>query len=275
VEASDSGMLLPPEIAAHYERGAELGRLESGGSAIEFARTTELLERFLPPPPASVLDVGGGPGAYAVWLAELGYDVHVVDPLPMHVEHATSLAAGRFTAAVGEARRLEAGDATADVVLLLGPLYHLTERVDRVRALREAHRVLRPGGLLAAAAISRFASLFDGLFRRYISDPEFRAITERDLVDGQHRSPSGRDAYFTTAYFHHPSELEGELRDAGLEFEGLFGVEGPAWLAPEMWADPELRETALWAARAVETEPTLLGLSSHLLAIGRRSARDQ
>jgi SAM-dependent methyltransferase len=270
VEGFDAQVRLAPEIAAHYERGAELGRLEAGGSAIEFARTKELLERFLPPAPARVLDVGGGPGAYAAWLAELGYEVHLVDPLPMHVEHATSLAAGRFTAAVGDARRLDAGDVSAEVVLLLGPLYHLTERADRVQALREAHRVLRPGGLVVAAAISRFASLFDGLFRRYINDPEFRAVTERDLVDGQHRSPSGRDAYFTTAYFHHSSELEGELRDAGLALDGLFGVEGPAWLAPEMWADAELRETALWAARAIETEPTLLGLSSHLLATGRR-----
>ena len=237
---------------------------------IEFARTKELLQRHLPASPARVLDVGGGPGAYASWLVELGYDVHLIDPVPMHVERASEVAAGRFTAVVGDARRLDVEPGSADVVLLLGPLYHLTDRRDRVQALSEAHRTLRSGGLVGVAAISRFASLFDGLFRRYISDPEFRAVTERDLADGQHRSPSGRDDYFTTAYFHHPSELEGEFRDAGLQFEGLYGVEGPAWLAPEIWDDAQLREAALWAARAVETEPALLGLSAHLLAIGRR-----
>ncbi|MFN2471439.1 MAG: class I SAM-dependent methyltransferase [Gaiellaceae bacterium] len=263
-------MTVDPEILGHYGRGAELGRLESGASAIEFARTKELLERYLPPPPARVLDVGGGPGVYALWLAELGYDVHLIDPLPLHVKHATELAAGRFEATVGDARRLEAEAASADAVLLLGPLYHLTERSDRIQALSEACRVLRPGGLIAAAAISRFASMFDGLFRRYVTDPDFRLVTERDLVDGQHRSPAGRDAYFTTAYFHHPSELEGELWDAAVECEGVYGIEGPAWLEPGLWEEDELREASLWAARTVESEPTLLGLSAHLLAVGRR-----
>ena len=72
-------------------------------------------------------------------------------------------------------------DASVDAVLLLGPLYHLTERADRVRALAEGRRVLRPGGVLAAAAISRYASAVDGLFRGHLREPGFEAIVERDL----------------------------------------------------------------------------------------------
>ena len=260
-------MTLDPDIVRHYEGGAELGRLDSGASAIEFARTKEILERYLPPPPARVIDVGGGPGAYAAWLAEHRYDVHLVDPVPLHVEKARPR--GGFSVALGDARRLDEPEGSADVVLLLGPLYHLTERRDRVLALREARRVLRPGGLVAAAAISRFASLFDGLFRGYVSDRVFRAITERDLADGQHRRPPG-GGYFTTAYFHHPHELSDEVQEAGLAHEGTFGIEGPAWLKPELYDDAALREHVLWAARVVEQEPTLLGLSAHLLAVARR-----
>jgi ubiquinone/menaquinone biosynthesis C-methylase UbiE len=194
--------MMDDSIREHYEGGVELGRLSGGTSRIEFERTKELLERYLPPPPADVLDVGGGPGAYAAWLTEAGYRVHLVDPVPLHVERARDR--GGFTSALGDARRLEQNDDSCDAVLLLGPLYHLTERADRVRALAEARRVVRPGGPVAAAAISRTASLLDGLKHGQLADPAFRAIAERDLVDGQHRNPQGRPGWFTTAFFHRP-----------------------------------------------------------------------
>jgi SAM-dependent methyltransferase len=260
-------------LLSHYGTGVERVRLEDGGSRIEFARTKELLERHLPAAPARVLDVGGGPGAYAAWLAASGYTVHLIDPVPLHVEQAASLAAERepgFTAALGDARGLEEADASYDAVLLLGPMYHLTDRDERVRALAEARRVTRPGGVVAAAAISRFASLLDGLRNGYLGSPLFDSIVERDLREGQHRNPSEETEFFTTAYFHHPDELEDEVRDADLEVAGVFGVEGPGWLLWELWDDARGRENILRVARAVEREPTLLGVSGHLLAVARR-----
>ncbi len=268
---------IPAEIVEHYRRGQEASRLRTGKSQIELARTQELLRRHLPPPPAVVLDVGGGPGVYACWLAAQGYEVHLVDPVPLHLEQARAASAaqpGRPVASVrlGDARRLVDPDGSAHAVLLLGPLYHLTERGDRLSALREARRVLRPGGLVFAAGVGRFASLFDGLFHDLYGDPDYRAIVERDLRDGQHRNPTPRD-YFTTAFFHRPDELEAEVRDAGFAIEALVGVEGPGGLLPDFarrWADPDQRRYLLWAAGAVEREPSLLGLSDHLLAVARR-----
>jgi len=262
---------VPEEVFAHYGLGAERARLSAGAGRVERARTEEVLARWLPPPPARVLDVGGGPGTYVPWLAGLGYEVHLVDPVPLHVEQARE--AGARTARVGDARSLTEAEAGFDAVLLLGPLYHLTERSGRVRALAEARRVVREGGLVAAAAISRFASLLDGLFTGALDDPAFRSIVERDLMDGQHRNPTDRPEWFTTAFFHHPEELTAEVADAGLRLEELVGLEGPAWLVgdvDERWADPERRERLLSTARAVEREPALLGLSAHLLAVARR-----
>lgn len=262
-------------MRAHYETGYERDRLSRPGAPqMEFERTKELLQRFLPDPPAVVLDVGGGPGVYAVWLAELGYGVHLVDAVPLHVEQAAVAGAGArrpFTAEVGDARHLRPESDSFDAVLLLGPLYHLTERADRVQALAEAARVARPGAPVVAAAISRFASLFDGLTRGYLGDPTFDAIVQRDLEEGQHRNPTDRVEWFTTAYFHHPEELRAEMDDAGLAFEGLFGLEGPASLVGYMWDDREDRAQLLRVARAVEQEPTLIGLSSHLLVVARAS----
>jgi SAM-dependent methyltransferase len=267
---------LDPEIAAHYASVPEQQRL--GPLSLERVRTWELLGRHLPSVPSVVLDIGGAAGVYALPLAGQGYQVHLVDPLARHVQQALRASAEQpaaplASATVGDARRLDWPDASADAVLLLGPLYHLTDRTERIRALTEVRRVLRPGGVLAAAAISRFASMLDGLLRGYLYDPGFEAIVEGALRDGQHRNPSGRPEWFTTAYFHLPDELGQEVGEAGLRPPAVFAVEGPAWLLPDIeqrLADPARREPILAAIRRVETEPSLLGASSHLLAITHR-----
>lgn len=266
------------EIAAYYARGLERDRLASGPGALESARTQALLERYLPPPPAVVADVGGGPGRYAVWLAERGYRVHLVDPVPLHVEQARIAARGRPGAAlasadVGDARALRLPDASADAVLLLGPLYHLPERVGRLQALAEARRVCRQGGVIIAAAISRFASTLDGLRGGYLEDPTFAAVAASDRRDGRHRNPTDDPAYFTTAYFHRPEELAVECAAAGLTHEATLAVEGPGWLLPDLdarLADERRRAVLLAALAPLEAEPTLLGVSAHLLAVARR-----
>jgi ubiquinone/menaquinone biosynthesis C-methylase UbiE len=270
-------------IEAFYAQGFEHARLADGAGALELLRTQSILSRFLPAAPAIVADVGGGPGRYALWLAERGFEVHLIDAVPLHVEQARTATtvvgvAALASAEVGDARALRFPDESVDVVLLLGPLYHLVERADRIKALDEARRVCRRGGLVVAAAISRFASTLDGLRNGYLDDPVFAAIAGQDRRDGQHRNPSNHPAYFTTAYFHSPSELADEFAAAGLAHEETVAVEGPAWLLPNLDAqltDDSRRATLLTALAAIEREPALLGVSAHLLAIGRRPAVEQ
>ena len=264
-------------IADYYERAPEEARLEQGPFQLEEARTRDLIERYAPPPPATVVDVGGAAGAYALWLAEAGYAVHLLDAVPRLVAEAQarSAAAKRplVSCRVGDARALDVPAGTADIVLLLGPLYHLTNPGDRARSLQEAARVLRPGGRLFAAAISRWASALDGLARDVLQDPRFALIVEQDLRDGQHRNPTERLDYFTTAYFHRPEELAAEVRAAGLALDGVYGLEGPGWILPdvaERMADAHRRASLLRVARMMETEPSVLGSSAHLLAVAQR-----
>jgi SAM-dependent methyltransferase len=257
-------------LRAYYQTGVELGRLERGYWRLEFARTKELLLRYLPPAPVQVLDVGGGPGAYAEWLADAGYEVKLVDALAFHVQHAQELARGRFVAEEGDARALEETDESHDVVLLLGPLYHLLDRADRMRALAEAHRVLRPGGLLAAAAISRFGPLLDAFLRGTLNEVGVSSLAERAIADGRH-VPDPENPVFTTAYFHFPEELEAEVHEAAFEIVELLGVEGPGWLRAETLDSRDGLETAARVARAIEGERAIIGASAHLLAIARRS----
>jgi ubiquinone/menaquinone biosynthesis C-methylase UbiE len=269
--------VIDPSIADHYRTGYERSRLfPDGRPSLEFVRTLELLDRLLPEPPGRVLDVGGGPGTYAAPLAGRGYDVHLLDPVPLHVEQAREVAssdpAAGFTAELGDARELTTTSESQDAVLLFGPLYHLTEEPARQQALTEAWRVLRPGGRLLAMAICRFASLLDGLYEGWLDNPVFQPIVDRDLVDGQHRNPDpvGRPEFFTTAYFHTPQGLASEMKAGGFAHVAVYGVEGPGWPLRQEWSEPRRREQILFAARAVETEPALIGFSDHLIATGTK-----
>jgi len=264
---------LSPEILAYYQQAPERDRLQVGVFQLEFLRTKEVIDRWLPKPPAVVLDVGGGPGAYSAWLAGRGYEVHLIDPVPELVEQARQLDSQIASCRVGDARALDQKEQSADVVLLLCPLYHLTDGAERLRALKEVHRVLVLGGLLFAAFISRFASALDGLARDHFADPAFRTIVDRDLATGVHENVTDKMEYFTTAKFHRPEELEAEVTAADFSVMETVGLEGPGWLFAnfeERWRDARCREDVLRIARALEAEHSIRGVSAHLLSVARR-----
>ena len=265
-------------IVAYYERGDEIQRLSSSLGQLEEIRIRELITRHLPTAPAVVYDVGGGPGSYACWLARRGYEVHLVDPVPLHVEQAAAASQAQpdhpiAEFHVGDARHLDRADDSVDVVLMMGPLYHLTEQNERIAALQESYRILRKGGIIFAVAISRYASTLRGMTDG-IMNPEYIKIVDRDLRDGQHRNPKEHPAYFTTAFLHRPEELKAEIEVVGFNIEGLFGIQGPAWLLQnleEQWDDPNYRERLLNIARSLESEPSIIGVSTHIMAIARKT----
>ena len=269
--------LAPPrEVLDYYDRFPEESRLASGPFKLEFERTKDILTRLLPAPPARVIDVGGAAGTYSAWLTERGYDVHLIDATPRLVVEArqrnATLRKPIASISLGDARSLPEPDRSAAVVIIMGPLYHLPSSGDRLTALREAHRVLTPGGTVVTAAISRYASALDGLARKVL-DPAFLRIRNQDLIDGQHRNPTDTLNYFTTAYFHRPEDLRAELEEAGFSAVEVMGVEGVAWMFADFesrWADEALRQDILNVARAVEAEPSIVGVSAHLLGIGRK-----
>ncbi len=189
--------------------------------------------------------------------------MHVVDPVARHVAEAAEIEG--VTAEVGDARALSWPDDTADVVLLMGPLYHLTEPGDRAQALAEARRVLSPGGVLFAAAISRYLSILEsgtnGRLTEQLS-PAVRAVIDTGRYDGH--------VGFVPAHFHTADELRGELETAGLSGISVYGVEGPAWPALDVAGieDFDARvDAALRCARLVECDPLLVNASAHFLAV--------
>ncbi|PZO39064.1 MAG: SAM-dependent methyltransferase [Pseudanabaena frigida] len=266
---------LSPKAIEHYEKIREADRLNRIGSQIELIRTQELLNRYLPPSPAIVLDVGGAAGIHAFWLAQQGYHVHLIDPVPHHINQAREFDNQNPTYPLasisrGDARKLEHENDSVEAVLLFGPLYHLTDRSDRLAVLREAHRVLSSGGIVLAVGISRFISTINCLIDGEVNNEIMLSIVEQDLKDGQHRNPADDQRYFTTAFFHLPNELAEEIEEIGFRLDAMIAVEGPARLLQnfkERWQNIEERAWLLKIVRQVEREPNLLGVSTHIMAI--------
>lgn len=255
-----------------YAKGAEKDRL-SGHHLLEKDRTLRMLKKFLPPVPAIILDVGGAAGVYTFPLTEMGYEVHLIDPIPLHVKQAQEYAinCGRQLASysVGDARKIEYNDHYADVVLFFGPLYHLTDPNDRLQALHEAYRVLKPGGLLLAAGISRFAYFMDGVFKATLYS-KFEGI-EQSLSTGI-LLPSSDDKF--SGFLHHPDELREEVQKAGFENVSLRAIEGPVWGKQEieiLQQDPKSWDKLIELLETIETDETIIGASAHIMAVAKRT----
>ena len=263
------------EVERFYDEFAdrEWERLER--HPMELALTLRALHDHLPPPPATILDVGGGPGRYAIALAECGYAVTLVDLARGCLELARVKAAetgvelaGYVQGTVLDLARFSAE--TYDAVLMLGPLYHLFTLEDRRQAVREAARVLRPGGIVVAAVITRYALIRWAARHRPEWLVEHRAAVERLLETG--RAAGNRKVSFTDAYFAHPAELPALLEQAGLHVLDTLAAEGVVSLI-----DDKLNELAgePWQAWVdlnyrLSRDPAIHGAAEHLLCIGRK-----
>lgn len=241
---------------------------------LEYTRCQRIISRYLTGAPMAIADVGGAAGAYSFWLAGMGHQVSLVDLTPRHIEQARARSDNTGVQLtgyhVGDARALPFSDDSLDLVLEMGPLYHLQQHGDRMAVLREAFRVLKPSCPVVCQVISRWASLVDGFKYGFVTDPYFHEIMQRDMRTGRHENPEHVVQYFTTAYFHRPDGIRDELSNAGFRAIKLLAVEGFASPldARALMADPEKASMLLDCLDATESVPELLGISAHIIAVG-------
>ena len=272
------------EIYNFYNNGAEIGRLERGLGIVEFHRTKEILLRYIDKGMV-IYDIGGGIGMYAAWLAKKGNEVHLIELAESAVEYAKAsiMQDCRFVAETGNALQVNRSDESADVVLLMGPLYHLRDREERLQALREAFRVLKKGGLLVAAGISKFSSMTWALsvygekknenLVEFLDDPVFFNMIKSEMTTGDHIRPKEYPKFIAEAYFTTSEEMKSEITESGFEVEKAIAVEGCIWFTPhlqEKWEDKASRERLLDLVRMTESEPEMLGMSPHFLMVARK-----
>ena len=250
-------------IIDYYSKFEEQNRLKSAYGQLEFAHMTEILERYFPKSPAKICDIGGAAGDYAIHFAEKGYDVHLLDIVPLHIEQAKKNVLGNKNInadnfIVGDALNLPYEDNSFDAVFLGGPLYHLPERKDRIKALREARRVLKPNGIMTAYGIGRYATMFYGIDSGKIFEDTFMEQLKTEVSTGYRHKYENNHAVLDNAFFHLSEELKQEVLDAGLNFIALHGVIGNGWMVPnfdEAWKTEHLRNSILEIARMSENIP--------------------
>lgn len=275
-------------VLAGYNAGIERNRLREGIGLIEFERSKEILLERLPAPPAVIYDIGGAYGEYAWWLASLGYEVHLFDLSETNITMSAELAAEYpgtrlASAAVCDARAIPRPDGSADAVLLMGPLYSITEYEERILAIKESHRLLKAGGLLFAAALTPYSVLVSRLAvyhengtpkRRELDDPAVTAIIERALEDGCYINPGKSIANgIGSSHLHTAKALREELLCGGFATDRVHGAMGGAWLAPnihELMENESTRRTLMNTVRMLDGHEEIIGLSGHLLAVARK-----
>jgi S-adenosylmethionine-dependent methyltransferase len=269
-------MKFKDEISRIYDSNPEYEWERLERHRTEFAVTLQAMEEHLPLFPAKILDCGGGPGRYAIELTKRGYSVTLLDLS----EGNLTLAQKKAAEAGVELQDFTQGTATDlsrynensfDAILLMGPLYHLLDEKDRCQAIAECHRILKPGGTLMAAFITRYAPIKYCIPNEPtwpIENPElFKSIYEQGIFP-----PRGeRDGEFV-AYFAHPMEVSPLISSQGFEVETVLGVEGlaseieeginqltgEAW---DFWADFNYK---------VSADPSIHGGVEHLLVVATK-----
>jgi len=270
--------LIDSSIQAFYAQSQEETRLTTGLGPLEFERNKILISRYLNRP-CHIADVGGGTGHYAQWLSSLGHFVTLIDPVPKHIQQAEKRSKQKgfsFRCLLAEARHLPLPDASQQLVMLHGPLYHLQERSERIDALTEARRVLKKDGILLGFAINHTASLIAALQSGLIYHPDIYSMCTTELISGIHEAPAGFPGMLPVAYYHRPSILISEFEEAGFEPLQLMPVEGIAWMDGSFfsnWADLNKRRQLLELLELTEKDQGLVNLSPHLMLAARVSTR--
>jgi SAM-dependent methyltransferase len=279
---------IDPTVLAGYNAGIERDRLRTGMGLIEFERTKEILTEHLPKPPAVIYDIGGGYGEYAWWLASLGYEVHLFDLSETNIAMSRELAAeyphtALASSMVCDARMIPRECKTADAILLMGPLYSITDYKERLLALKECYRLLKDDGILFSAAITPYGALIaritayrasDSRKSFELDDPAVLAMMERALSDGCYENPERKlSAGLGSSHMHTAKALREELSAVGFKTLSVHGVMGGAWLAPnlhDLMTTPATKETLMKTVRLLDTHEEIIGLSGHLLAISKK-----
>lgn len=275
-------------VLSGYNAGIEKNRLRTGIGLIEFERTKEILLDELPKPPAVIYDIGGAYGEYSWWLSSLGYEVHLFDLSETNIKMSKELSdeypsVHLKSAEVCDARSIPRPSKSAGAILLMGPLYSITEYDERILAVKESYRLLKDDGVLFSAALTPYSVLIPRITKYHadnakkkneLDDPAVIEMIERALSDGSWVNPERKIANgLGSSHLHTAKALKDELLCGGFTTSTVHGVMGGVWLAPnldELLKDDKTRNVLMKTVRMIDTDEEIIGLSGHLLAVSKK-----
>ena len=254
-------------VSSHYAGCNEDTRLDrSRHGQMEYLTTMHYIHRFLKGG-AKVLEVGAGTGRYSIALAKEGMDVTAVELVESNLdvlkEHGRGIE--NLRAYQGDATDLgRFPDDAFDLTLVLGPMYHLYEPEDVHRAIDEAIRVTRPGGVLFFAFLSVYAILYNNYFQGNWKFGQEENFTE----DGRVRHY--KEQLFTG---YDVTEFEKLFEDKPVDYITTVGTNGALETVEERkdfeLSDADFTAFADWYLKFAEKRE-LLGTTCHLLYICRK-----
>ncbi|MCS5421095.1 MULTISPECIES: class I SAM-dependent methyltransferase [Psychrilyobacter] len=262
-------------IINYYNKYDEEPRLmRTKANTLEFETTKYLLKDYIKESD-TILETGAGTGRYSFYYANEGNCVTATDLVPRHIEimknKALEKKMNNLTIGLANATNLEEyADESFDVVLCLGPMYHLTAMEDRENCIKENLRVLKPGGILAVAYINKHYILSNLLFE----DKKFlnNSFIDKVLTKGYLSENDGFNFWTDSCYFT-PREIEEFLVKFSINKLENAATDGLGRLLPEKVNNLTDQEFEIYKNYHFKScrEESLVGYSNHALYIGRKS----
>jgi ubiquinone/menaquinone biosynthesis C-methylase UbiE len=263
------------DVIEFYERYDEDNRLSADhASKIEFVVTTHVLNEHIDAH-HHILELGAGTGAYSMYYAERGNEVVATDISPKHIEMIRQKVKEEHQAIKLSAEVVDAIDLCQfktgcfDVVLCLGPIYHLTDVNDRVKCIQEALRVLKPGGILAVAYINKHYIIHAVMInmKRYFT----QKITEDILRTGTCKE-AGENCFISVGFLTTPAEIESFMAQFHVEIIDHAATDGITSLLRNQVNELNDTEYDVWVRYMLSNcrEKSLLGISNHVLLMCRK-----
>lgn len=261
-------------VVNYYDNYNEDSRLTRDNTRkLEFITTTTVLNKYIMGK-KDILDVGAGTGIYSFYYADMGNEITATDITPKHVEIIQSNMDhnryGNMKTDVVDATDLSRYDTESfDVVLCLGPMYHLQDIEQQKKCIRECLRVLRPNGVIALAYINRFF-LIPYLFQ---SNPELSQDLISKIIEDGYTGSTEVERFSSTAYYHTPSEIESLLANENLEKLDHVATDGIGILMRDTINQLSEENYNLWVEAHLKTcsEPSILGYSNHGMVVCRKA----
>lgn len=253
-------------IVDYYNNYDEEGRLTRKNRMPEYLTTMKYIEKYLTPN-ARIIEIGAGTGRYSIALADMGYDVTAVELVPHNIELMKKKVKPEHNIKIyeGNACDLSFIDSSVyDIVLLLGPMYHLFNNDDKHKAIGEAIRVAKTGGVIYSSYCNNDTCIYKMFYKKRILD-----YLDKGLIDENYHAKENPNLVFS---LYRKPDIDNLMKDFKVTRLNFVGVDMLSYLYSNKLDRLNKREFSEYMKflSAICEREDLVGFSIHMLDIFRK-----